>query len=87
MILLDEAYLSKVTDDQKSEFTRMEVLDLIYHQFLFNTNSLRRQPTISQCIQHLTLQTLARMAAAIGCTLLDYGSGKMVTIMISQDEY
>jgi len=50
-LLFDDAYLSKVVDDKKSWFTRMEVLDLIYHQFFFTANSLERQPTTSaKCI-------------------------------------
>jgi len=40
--LFDDAYLSKVIDDKKSWFTRMEVLDFIYNQFFFTANSLGR---------------------------------------------
>jgi hypothetical protein len=36
----DDAYLSKVVEDKKSWFTRMEVLDLIYHQYFFTANNL-----------------------------------------------
>jgi len=32
-LIFDDAYLSKVVDDKKSWFMRMEVLDHIYHQF------------------------------------------------------
>jgi len=64
-LLSDDAYLSKVLDDKKSWFTRMEVRDLIYHQFLFTANSLVRQPTTSQSFQPLAPQTLALVAAAI----------------------
>jgi hypothetical protein len=39
-LLFDAVYLSKVIDDKKSWFTRMEVLDLIYRQFFFTANSL-----------------------------------------------
>jgi len=46
-LLFDDAYLSKVADDKMSWFMRMEVLDLIFDQFLFTVNSLRRQPTTS----------------------------------------
>jgi len=42
-LLFDDSYLSKVVDDTKSWFTRMEVLDLIYHQFFFTANSLGHQ--------------------------------------------
>jgi hypothetical protein len=86
-LLFDDAYLSKVIDDKKSWFTRMEVLDLIYHQFFFTANSLGRQPTTSQFFQPLTPQTLALVAAAIHCALSEYATGKKVTVMFSQDEY
>jgi len=46
-LLFDDAYLSKVVYDKKSWFTRMKVLDLIYHQFFFTANSLGCQPTTS----------------------------------------
>jgi len=64
-LLFDDAYLLKVTDDKKSWFTRMEVLDLIYHQFFFTTNNLGQQLTTSQFFQLLAPQTLALVAAAI----------------------
>jgi len=86
-ILFDDAYLSKVIDDEKSWFTRMEVLDLIYHQIFFTANSLGRQLTASQFFQLLTPQTLALVAAAIHCALSEYATGKKVTVMFSQDEY
>jgi len=86
-LLFDDAYLSKVIDDKKAWSTRMEVLDLIYHQFFFTANSLGQQPTTSQFFQPLTLQTLALVAAAIHCALPEYAIGKKVTVMFSQDEY
>ena len=86
-LLFDDAYLSKVIEDKKSWFTRMEVLDLIYHQFFFTANSLGRQPTTSQFFQPLAPQTLALVAAAIHCALSEYATGKKVTVMFSQDEY
>jgi len=46
-LLFDDAYLAIVVDDKKSWFIRMEVLDLIYCQFVFTANSLGRQPTTS----------------------------------------
>jgi hypothetical protein len=66
---LDDAYLSKIVDDQISWFAQMEVFDLIYHQFFFPANSLGRQPTTSQYFHPLAPQTLALVAAAIHCTL------------------
>jgi len=86
-LLFDDAYLSKVMDDNKSWFMRMAVLDLIYHQFLFTANSLGRQLTTSQFIQPLTPQTLALVVTAIHCALSEYATGKKVTAMFSQDEY
>jgi hypothetical protein len=86
-LLFDDAYLSKVVEDKKSWFTRMEVLDLIYHQFFFTANSLGCQPTTSQYFQPLVPQTLALVAAAIHCALSEYASGKKATVMFSQDEY
>jgi len=85
--LFDNAFLSKVIDDKKSWSTRMEVLDLIYHQFFFTATSLGRQLTTSQFFQPLTLQTLALVAAAIYCALSEYTTGKKVTVTFSQDEY
>jgi hypothetical protein len=86
-LLFDDAYLSKVIDDKKSWFMWMEVLDLIYHQFFFTTNSLGRQPTTLQFFKPLTPQTLPLMAAAIHCALSEDAAGKKVTVMFSQDEY
>jgi len=54
-ILFDNAYLSKVINEKKSWFMQMEVLDLIYHQLFFTSNSLGWQPTTSQFSQPLTL--------------------------------
>jgi hypothetical protein len=65
----------------------MEVLDLIKHQFFLTANSFERQPTTSQLFQLLALQTLARVAAAIHCTLSEYATRKKVTVIYSQDEY
>jgi hypothetical protein len=86
-LLFDDAYLSKVIDDKNSWFTQMEVLDLIYHQFFFTANSLGRHPTTSQFFQPLIPQTLAFVAASIHCALSQYGTGKKVTVMFSQDDY
>jgi len=86
-LLFNDADLSKVINDKKSWFTRMEVLDLIYHQFFFTANSLGRQPTTSQCFQPLTLQTLALVAADSHSALSEYATGQKVTIMFSQVEY
>ena len=86
-LLFDNAYLSKVVDDDKSWFTGMEVLDLIHHQFFFTTNSLGHQPTTSQYFQPLALQTLVLAATAIHCVLSECASQKKATVMFSQDEY
>jgi len=87
VLLFDDAYLSKVVEDKKSWFTRMEVPDLIYHQFFFMANSLGRQPTTSQYFQPLATQTLVLVAAAIHCALSEYATGKKATVTFSQDEY
>jgi len=86
-LLFEDADLSKVINDKKSWFTRMEVLDLIYHQFFISANSLGQQPTTLQFFQPLTLQTLALVAAAIHCALSEYATGKKGTVMFSQDVY
>jgi len=86
-LLFDDAYLSKVVDDKKSWFTRMEVLDFIYHQSFFTANSLGRQPTTSQYFQPLASQALVLAAAAIHCALSEYASGKKAMVMFSEDEY
>jgi hypothetical protein len=86
-LLFDRTYLSKVVDDKKSWFTRMEVLDLIYHQLFFTANSLGRQPTTLQYFQPLAPQTLVLAATAIHCVLSEYASGKKATVICSQDEY
>jgi len=64
----------------------MELLDLIYHQFFFTSNSLGRQPMIFQSFQPLTPQTIALAVAAIHCVLSEYAVGKKAPDMISQDE-
>ena len=86
-LLFGDVYLSKIIDDKKAWFTRMEVLDLINRQFFFTTDSLGRQLTTSLFFQPLSLQTLALVAAAIDCALTESATGKTVTVMFSQDEY
>ena len=83
----DDAYLSKVIDDKKSWFTRMEVRDLIYYQLFIMANSLGRQPTTSQYFQPLAPQTSALVAAAIHCALSGYAGGNKATVRVSQYEY
>ena len=65
----------------------MEVLDLIYHQFLLIANSLGHLPTTSQYFQPVAPQTVAQAAAAIHCALSEYSTGKKAIGMFSQDEY
>jgi len=74
-LLFDDAYHSTVIGDKISRFTRMEVLDLIYHQCFFTANILGRQPTTSQFFQPLTPQTLVLVAAAIHCAWSEYATG------------
>jgi len=47
-LIFDDVYLSKVVDDKKSWFTPMDLIELIYHQCYFTTNSLGCQPMTSQ---------------------------------------
>jgi len=82
----DDAYLSKVVDDKKSWFNRMDVLDIIYDQLFFTANSLGREPTTSQYFHPLAPQTLVLAAAAIHCAQSEYASEKKATVMFSQDE-
>jgi len=86
-LLFDDGSLFKVIDEKKSRFTRMEVLDQIYHQFFLSANSLGRQPTTSQYFQPLTPRTSALAAARIHCALSEYASGEKATVMFSEDEY
>jgi hypothetical protein len=86
-LLLDDVYLSMVIDDKKSWFTRIEVLDLIYHQFFFTAKCLGHQPTILQYFQPLVPQTLELAATAIHSAMSEYASGKKATVMFSEDEY
>jgi len=86
-LLFDDASLSKVIDDKKSWFTRMEVLDLLCHQCFFTANSVGRQPTTSQYFEPLAPHSVALAAAAIHCALSQYGSGKQATVMFSHNEY
>jgi len=44
------------------------------------------QPTTSQLFQPFTLQTLALAATANHCMLFEYATGKLGTVVISQDE-
>jgi len=82
-LLFDIAYISKVMDDEKLWYTRMEVLDLIHRPFLFTANSLGRQPTTLQFFQPLTPQTLALVAAAIEFALSEYTTGWKVMVIFS----
>ena len=86
-LLFDDAHLCNVFDDKKSWFTRMDVLDLIYHPLFFTANSLGRQPTTSHYFQPLAPYTLAWAAGAMYWALSEYTSGKNATVRFSQDEY
>jgi len=86
-LLFEDAYLFKVIEDKKSWFTRMEVLDFIYHQIFFIANSLGRQLITSEFFQPLALQMLVLVAAAIHCGLSEYATGMKITVMFSHDEY
>jgi len=83
----EDAYLSKVVDDKKSGFTRMEEHDLFYCHTLFAAISLGCQPIISLYFHPLVAQYLALAATAIHCGLSEYAREMMAMIMSSQDEY
>jgi hypothetical protein len=86
-LLFYDAHLSMVIDDKKSLFIRMEVHDLIYHQYFFTVNSWGCQLTLSQHFQPLAPQTVALAAAVIHSVLSEYTCGKKATVIFSQDEY
>jgi hypothetical protein len=65
----DDAYLSKVVENTKSWFTRVEVLDLICHQLYFTANSLGCRPTTPQYFQPLAPQAFGLVATTICCEL------------------
>jgi len=65
----------------------MEVLDLIYHQLLFNANDLGRKPRTSRYFQPPTPQTLALAVADNHCALSEYASAKKDTVLFSEGEY
>jgi len=69
-LLIDDAFLLNVVDDNKSWFTQMEVVNPIYNYCFLTGNSVGRQPTASQFLQLLALQTLAPAATAIHNVLL-----------------
>jgi len=50
------------------------LLNLIHHLFLFTINSLEYQPTPSQFIQPVDMQSLALPTATIHCTLSEYAT-------------
>jgi hypothetical protein len=86
-LLVDIASLLKVVDKKITWFTRLDVLILIYHYFFFTTNSLAHQPTTSQYLQPLALQSLVLIAPPIHCLLSEYASGMKASVKFSQDVY
>jgi hypothetical protein len=86
-LMVHKAYLSQVVNEEKSWFTRMEVLDRIYHQLFFTANISRCQPTTSPYLQPLAPQTLALAATAVYCALSEYTRVKKTMGKFSQDEY
>jgi len=84
---MGDAYLSQVVDDNSSQLTHMEVLDLVYHQCFFAANSLEHLSTTSQFFHPLTPQTVQLAFIAIHCVLSEYATGMESKIKLSQDEY
>jgi len=56
-LLFDDAYCSKVIDDNKSWFHKMQVPDLYYPPLFFTTDSWGRQPSTFWFIHLLTPET------------------------------
>jgi len=73
-LLCDNAYLSKVINDEKSWLTPREVLNLIHHQFFFIANNMGHQPMMLQYSKSVILQTEALAATAIHSVLDKYPS-------------
>jgi len=65
----------------------MEVLGLIYYQFIFTAGSMECQLTATMFFQPLALQPLVPVATAIHYALPAYASGQQAMVIISQDEY
>jgi len=86
-LLFDDAWLSQVMDDKKSQFTQIDVLDHICDQLFCTTDNLGWQLTTSHYFPLLTLQTLALAAATIHCALSEYARWKKATEILSQDAY
>jgi len=86
-LLFSDAYLCKVVDDKILWFMGIQIVNPIYHQLFFVGNSSGCQATTCQYVQPLALQTLALAAADMHCALSEFASGKMATVMISQDKY
>jgi len=68
-------------------FTEVDIVNVIYHTFFIPANHLGCQPAKSQLFQFLTHQTLVLAGAAIRCVLCADCSGKMATLVFSQDKY
>jgi hypothetical protein len=85
--LCDDADCSTVVDDKKILFTPMQVIDLIWHKFIFTANTLEHQQTTSQHFQPPTPLALALVATALYCVLSEYPTGQKATVMFSQDNY
>lgn len=65
----------------------MDVLDLIYNQFVLTANCFGCQPTISELFQHLIPQMLTLAAGTIHTELSEYACGERATVMFSLDQY
>jgi len=65
----------------------MDVLEIIYHQFIFTARSLGRQPMTCRISQPPAVQTLVLGTAATHCALSEDASEKTIAVMFCQDEY
>jgi len=85
-LLIVDACASHIVDDKTYLFPRMAVFDLMYNEFILTTNGFEHQPTTYHYFQLLTPQTLVLAAGAIQYALFAHVSGKMPSVMFSQDE-
>lgn len=69
---VDDTYLTKIVKDEKSWFTQMEVIDLVYHKFFFSANILGCQPRTFLYFPPVTTQTLVVAAADIHGATSEY---------------
>jgi len=73
-LLFDDTKLSMVMDENIVSFTEMDVLHLIHHLFLSSITSLQCQPTTSEFIHPVDMESLALPTTTVHCTLSEYAT-------------